>query len=125
MPASVCWWTWRPALPLVKEASLDVRVLTFTIVTALATGIVFGIVPTLQTLRVQANDVLKEGGTRQAGGARVSAMRTALTVGEVALALVLLIGAALFLRSFANVRSVEAGFDPTDVADGLPHRASD
>ena len=53
-----------PALPLVKEASLDVRVLTFTIVTALATGIVFGIVPTLQALRVQANDVLKEGGTQ-------------------------------------------------------------
>jgi len=50
--------------------------------------------------------VLKEGGTRQAGGARVSAMRTVLTVGEVALALVLLIGAALFLRSFANVRSI-------------------
>ena len=105
-----------PALPLVNEASLDARVLTFTIVTALATGIVFGIVPTLQTLRVQANDVLKEGGTRQAGGARVSAMRTALTVGEVALALVLLIGAALLLRSFANVRSVGAGFDPADVA---------
>jgi putative ABC transport system permease protein len=104
-----------PALPLVKEASLDVRVLTFTIVTALAAGIVFGIVPTVQALKVQANDVLKEGGTRQAGGARVSAMRTLLTVGEVALALVLLIGAALFLRSFANVRSVEAGFDPTGV----------
>jgi predicted permease len=104
-----------PALPLVKEASLDGRVLTFTIVTALATGIVFGIVPTLQALRVEANDVLKEGGTRQSGGARVSVMRTALTVGEVALALVLSIGAALFLRSFANVRSVEAGFDPIGV----------
>ena len=104
-----------PALPLVKEASLDVRVLIFTIVTALATGVVFGIVPTLQALRVEANDVLKEGGTRQAGGARVSMMRTALTVGEVALALVLSIGAALFVRSFANVRSVEAGFDPTGV----------
>jgi putative ABC transport system permease protein len=104
-----------PALPLIKEASLDVRVLAFTIVTALATGIVFGVVPTLQAMRVQANDVLKEGGTRQAGGAHVSAIRTALTVGEVALALVLLIGAALFLRSFANVRNVESGFDPNGV----------
>ena len=104
-----------PALPLVKEAGLDGRVLTFTIVTALATGIVFGVMPTLQALRVEANDVLKEGGTRHAGGARVSAIRTVLTVGEVALALALSIGAALLMRSFANVRSVEAGFDPTGV----------
>jgi putative ABC transport system permease protein len=104
-----------PALPLIKEASLDVRVLGFTLATTLAAGVVFGVVPTLQAFRVEANDVLKEGGTRQAGSARVSALRTLLTIGEVALALVLLIGAALFLRSFANVRSVEAGFDPTDV----------
>jgi predicted permease len=73
--------------------------------------------------------MLKEGGTRQAGGARVSTMRTALTVGEVALALVLVIGAALFLRSFANVRRVEAGFDPTGVVTAflaaLPTDASD
>jgi putative ABC transport system permease protein len=118
-----------PALPLVKEASLDVRVLTFTIATALATGVVFGVVPTLQALRVEANDVLKEGGTRQAGGARLSAIRTALSIGEVALALVLLIGGALLLRSFANVRSVEPGFDPTGVVTGFlaapPTDASD
>ena len=118
-----------PALPLVKEASLDARVLAFTIVTALATGVTFGVVPTLQALKVQANDVLKEGGDRQAGGTRLSAMRTALTVGEVALALVLLIGAALFARSFANVRSVEAGFDPDDVLTAFlaapPSDASD
>lgn len=104
-----------PALPLVKEATLDARVLAVTILTALATGVTFGLAPMLQALKVQANDVLNEGGTRQAGGARLSAMRTALTVGEVALALVLLIGAALFARSFANVRSVEAGFDPNNV----------
>jgi putative ABC transport system permease protein len=118
-----------PALPLINEATLDIRVLAFTIATALATGIVFGIVPTLQAMRVQANDVLKESGARQAGGARVSAIRTALTVGEVALALVLLIGAALFLRSFANARSVEAGFDPNGVVTAFlaapPGDASD
>lgn len=118
-----------PALPLVKEASLDLRVLGFTLATTLATGAAFGVVPTLQAFRVQANDVLKEGGTRQAGSARVSAVRTVLTIGEVALALVLVIGAALFLRSFANVRSVEAGFDPTDVVTAFlsapPDDASD
>jgi putative ABC transport system permease protein len=104
-----------PALPLVKDASLDWRVLIFTIITALATGVAFGVVPMLQALKVHTNAVLKEGGGRQAGGTRLAAMRTALTVGEVALALVLLIGAALFARSFANVRSVEAGFDPDNV----------
>jgi putative ABC transport system permease protein len=104
-----------PALPLVQGASLDVRVLAFALGATLATGAVFGLAPTLQALRVQANDVLKEGGTRQAGSARVSAMRTMLTIGEVALALVLVIGAALFLRSFTNVRSVEVGFDPVGV----------
>jgi len=102
-----------PALPLVKEASLDARVLAFTIILALATGVAFGLVPTLQSLNVQANDFLKEGGGRQAGGARLTAIRTVLTVGEVALALVLLIGASLLARSFVNVRAVEAGFDPT------------
>ena len=51
-----------PALPLIKEASLDARVLAFTIITALATGVTFGMAPTLQALKVQANDVLKEGG---------------------------------------------------------------
>ena len=65
-----------PALPLIKEATLDVRVLTFTILTAVATGVVFGIVPAVQDLKTQANDVLKEGGMRQAGGAHVSAMCT-------------------------------------------------
>jgi putative ABC transport system permease protein len=99
----------------VKEAGLDLGVLVFTASTALLMGIVFGIVPTVQTLHMQANDALKEGGTRHVGSARMSAIRTALTVGEVAMALVLTIGAALFLRSFANVRGVEAGFDPRGV----------
>jgi predicted permease len=104
-----------PALPLVKEAGLDTRVLIVTASTALATGVLFGIVPTVQALRMQANDVLKVGGNRHAGGVRVSALRTVLTIGEVAVALVLTIGAALLLQSFANVRSVEAGFDPRNV----------
>ena len=57
----------------------------------------------------------RKAGRGTPAGARVSAIRTALTIGEVALALVLLIGAALFLRSFANARSVQAGFDPHGV----------
>lgn len=104
-----------PAIPLVQGANLDVRVLAFALVATLVTGVVFGLVPTLQALRVPANDALKEGGTRQAGSSRISATRTLLTIGEVALALVLLIGAALFLRSFTNVTSVQAGFDSAGV----------
>jgi len=101
-----------PALPLVKDASIDARVLAFTVLTALATGVAFGLVPTLQAIKVQANDVLKETGTRQAGSAGRSRIRTVLTVVEVALALVLMIGAGLFVRSFAHLRNVDVGFDP-------------
>jgi putative ABC transport system permease protein len=100
-----------PALPLVKNASIDSRVFIFTILAALATGVAFGLVPTLQAIKVQANDVLKETGTRQAGSAGRSRIRTVLTVAEVALALVLMIGAGLFVRSFVHLRNVDVGFD--------------
>ena len=102
-----------PALPLVKGASIDARVLAFTILTALATGVAFGLVPTLQALKVDANDVLKEAGTRQAGSAGRSRIRTVLTVAEVALALVLMIGAGLLAKSFVHLRNVDVGFTPT------------
>jgi putative ABC transport system permease protein len=100
-----------PALPLVKDASIDWRVLAFTVLTALATGVAFGLVPTLQAIKVQANDVLKESAARSAGSTGRSRIRTVLTVAEVALALVLMIGAGLFVRSFVHVRNVDVGFN--------------
>ena len=100
-----------PAVPLVKEARIDLRVLGFTFVTALVTGVAFGIIPTLQALRVQANDALKERSAGQGGTAGRSRIRAVLTVAEVALALMLLIGAGLLVRSFIELRRVDVGFD--------------
>jgi putative ABC transport system permease protein len=100
-----------PAVPLVKEASIDLRVLAFTFVTALVTGVAFGIIPTLQALKVQANDALKERSIGQGGTAGRSRIRAVLTVAEIALALMLLIGAGLLVRSFIQLRSVDVGFD--------------
>ena len=99
-----------PALPLVSGVAVDRRVLAFTIVVALATGITFGLVPTLRVLKTRANDALKETSTRNA--AAQSRARTVLTVAEVALAVILMIGAGLLIRSFVGLRSVDVGFDP-------------
>jgi predicted permease len=100
-----------PAVPLVKEASIDLRVLGFTFLTALTTGVAFGVIPTFQALKVQANDALKERGVGQGGSAGRLRMRAVLTVAEIALALMLLIGAGLLVRSFIQLRSVDVGFD--------------
>jgi putative ABC transport system permease protein len=108
-----------PALPLVKGVGIDARVLGFTVMTALATGVAFGLTPTLQALKVQANDVLKEAGTRQAGSASRSRARTVLTVAEVALALILMIGAGLLMRSFIRLRGVDVGFDSERIVTAL------
>jgi predicted permease len=104
-----------PAVPLLEEASIDPRVLVFTFVTALTTGIAFGVAPTFQALKVSANEVLKESGQRHAGSAGYSRIRTVLTVGEISLALMLLIGAGLLVRSFVQLRDVDVGFDAENV----------
>ena len=100
-----------PAVPLVKEAGIDLRVLGFTFLTALVTGVAFGVIPTLQALRVQAHDALKERSVGQGGSVGRVRMRAVLSVAEIALALMLLIGAGLLVRSFIQLRSVDVGFD--------------
>ncbi|MBI4503050.1 MAG: ABC transporter permease [Gemmatimonadetes bacterium] len=100
-----------PPVPLVRGARIDLRVLLFTLLVALTTGIGFGIVPTVQALKVRANDVLKEIGPRLTGSASRSRIRTVLTTAEIALALMLLIGAGLLVRSFTRLGSVDPGFD--------------
>lgn len=105
-----------PELPLAAGVALDWRVLTFAVLLALATGVAFGLLPIVQALRVRANDALKETGTRNAGSAARARVRTVLTVAEVALAVVLMIGAGLLMRSFVGLRSVDVGFDPEKLA---------
>src|SRR5262249_1240499 len=101
-------------LPLVETIGVDGRVLLFTLAVSLLTGTVFGLAPVWQTIRVNVSDALKEGGRGAAGAAR-RRLRSALVVAEVALALLLLAGAGLLIKSFWHLRSVNPGFNPDNL----------
>jgi predicted permease len=96
------------ALPRAGEVGLDARVLVFTLAISLAAGVLFGLVPALETARASWHQTLKEGG-RGASGTRHRA-QDALVVVEMATALVLLIGAGLMIRSLGKLWSVDPGF---------------
>jgi predicted permease len=97
--------------PRIHEVSLDATVLAFTFAVALVTGVVFGLVPALQTSRVDSAETLKEGRRTASGGRGPRRMRAALIIAEVSLALVLLVGAGLLLKSFARVLAADPGFE--------------
>jgi predicted permease len=101
------------ALPRSGEAGIDLRVLVFTVSVALLAGIIFGLAPALKISRTNPQDGLKEGG-RGASGARKGA-HGVLVVVEIALALVLLVGAGLTLRSLVQLWNVNPGFNPQNV----------
>jgi predicted permease len=98
-------------IPRADEISLDWRVLAFCLAVSLLTGIVFGLAPALQMLRVDVNGALKEGASKIGASSARGRLRSVLVVVEVALALALTVGAGLLLRTFANLRSVEPGFE--------------
>ncbi|MDB4966156.1 MAG: transporter permease [Myxococcales bacterium] len=98
------------SVPRVAEVALDVRVLLFTAAIAIATGIAFGLVPAISASRPDLHDSLKDG-TRGTTSGR-GRLRKALVVVEVALSLVLLVGAGLMVRSFVRLRQVDPGFRP-------------
>ena len=103
-----------PGLPRVDTIAIDARVLAFTFGITLLTGLLFGLMPALQLSRPDIRSTLGSG-TRAAGAARGSArLRGALVVGEIALALVLLIGAGLLGRSFLRLLSNDVGFETED-----------
>lgn len=95
-------------LPRASEIAVDGRVLAFTSLISAITGIVFGLVPLLQSRRVSANDSLKQSGRGVATGQ--SRLRSALIVGQVAIALILLVGAGLMTKSFWTLLRVSPGF---------------
>jgi predicted permease len=99
------------ALPRANEVSLDSRVLLFTIALSLLAGIVFGLAPALKTSRVNLEEILKESG-RGLSGARHRLQGVFVAV-EVAMALVLLVGAGLMVRSLAALWRVDPGFNPS------------
>jgi putative ABC transport system permease protein len=90
---------------------LDGRVLAFTAVASLLTGVLFGLFPALHAAPADLSTTLKEGGGRSGSGLRQNRTRALLVIAEVALALVLLVGAALFVRTLVALRSVDPGFD--------------
>ena len=101
-------------LPLLETIRVDGRVLLFTLGVSVLTGVVFGLAPVWQAARVNVNDALKEGGRGSAGAAR-HRLRSALVVGEIALALLLLVSAGLLIKSFWQLRNVKPGFNPDNL----------
>jgi predicted permease len=109
MPASV---------PLVVDVSPDVRVLAFTVLASIATGLVFGLAPAVRQSTLNQVDNLKDGAVH--GGSSRSRLRNALVVAQVSACVVLLVGASLCLRSLLNARSIDPGFETHNtVAAGL------
>jgi predicted permease len=102
-------------IPRAGEITLDSRVLLFALGASLLTGVISGLAPALQTLRVDVNRNLKEGAGKAGAEIARGRLRSVLLVVEVALALTLTIGAGLLLRTFANLRGVETGFEAPGV----------
>jgi predicted permease len=100
-------------LPNLTEIGVDWRVLAFAAGTAIVTGLLFGLAPAWQARKVDVNTALKENAGRGPTGR--GRLRGALVVAEVAMTLVLLVGAGLLIRTFANLRGVAPGFDPHNV----------
>ena len=101
------------SIPRLDEIGLDARVFAFTAIVSVLTGLLFGLAPALQASRTDLNESLKEGG-RSTGEGRAR-VRGVLVVSEFALALLLLTGAGLMIRSFARLREVNPGFRPENL----------
>lgn len=103
-----------PDSPRFGEVNLDYRVLAFTVFISGLTGLVFGLVPALQASKLDVSGSLKQGGRTGEGTRRTSA-RSLLLIGEVALSLMLLVGAGLLIKSFLRLQEVKPGFNPRNV----------
>ena len=102
------------SLSRLGHIKIDARVLGFTLTLSLLTGVIFGLMPALQASRPRLNELLKEGG-RSSGISLRSRTRSLLVISEVALSLMLLIGAGLMVKSFLRLQSVTPGFNPDNL----------
>src|SRR6185312_2773402 len=105
-------WLKPENLPRLEEIGVDMRVLGFTFGLSLLTGVIFGLLPAWTASRSGVNEALKEGGRSGTAGVARQRLRSAFVVGELAIALILLVGAGLLIKTFWNLRSVESGFNP-------------
>ena len=94
---------------------LDARVLMVSLIVALGTSVIFGLVPALHASRVNVQGTLAEAGTRAVAGGRGRWARQLLVVAEVALGVILLVSAGLLVRTFVHLRGLDPGFDPSNV----------
>jgi predicted permease len=99
-------------VPRLREVNVDPGVLGVTLAIAVGTGIIFGLVPGLASARPELTEALKEGGRSSTQGTGRNRLRNGLVIAEVALALVLLSGAGLLMKSFARLQNVNPGFNP-------------
>jgi predicted permease len=105
-------------VPIALDVRLDPAVLLFTAGAAIIAGLLFGIAPAWQMSRLNRYEALREGGRAGTAGRARQRLRAGLVMGEVAIALVLLAGAGLFLRSLASLENVNPGFEPECVITG-------
>ncbi len=118
----VAWWGVRllktqvaSMLPRAESIRVDPMLLGFTLALSLLTGLIFGLAPAISMARTDLRQTLHEGGRAATSSRRQSRLRSLLVIGEIGLALTLLVGAGLFLRSFANLLRLDPGFKPQNV----------
>jgi len=115
------WWSdllialGKEDIPRAVHVGLDWRVLGFTFGVSLLTGLIFGLVPALQSSNTELTETLKEGGRGSGEGARRNYVRGALVISELAIAVVLLVGAGLLLKSLWRLQTVEAGLKTSNI----------
>jgi putative ABC transport system permease protein len=104
-----------PSLTSLRDVGVNIPVLLFTLGIAVITGIVFGLVPAFEASRFNVNDSLKEGGKNIGGSAGAQRFRSVFVVTQVALALLLLVGAGLLFKSLNRLQAVDPGFNPRNL----------
>ena len=119
---ALAWWGVRalvaaapPGVPRLEQTTVDPVVLTFTFVVAVASAALFGLAPAMRAARTDVHAILKEGGRGAAAGGLRDRLRTGLIIAELALALLLLVGAGLLIRSAIALEGTPPGFDPSGV----------
>jgi len=112
--AAVEWFnSFQPGdIPRSGAVQVDLRVLGFALVTAVATGLIFGVVPAWRAVRTDLNEAIRDGSGTLSASAGRQRLRSGLVVMEVALAVVLTVGAGLLFNSFLHMTAVDPGFDP-------------